>query len=235
MKKWIVAMLVGTVLSGVSSLAMAAADFSGGAYVGVYDKYLWRGFNLSNSKTVVQPGAELSMGGVTLSLWGNYDTDTDKLNEVDVTLDYTVALGEKISLSLGNIYYSLDSLEDTNEAYVGVALGTLLSPSLTVYWDWDQADSDGLFFVAAVGHSVELMEKVGLNLGAAVTYNLASDYAVGSYRDWHNYELAVSADYALTDAVTISPSFTFSSAISNSAKEAISDEVLAGLSVGWSF
>jgi hypothetical protein len=235
MKQLIVAMLVGSVLFGISSLAMAAPDFSGAAYVGVYDKYLWRGFNLSNSKTVVQPGADLSMGGVTLSLWGNYDTDTDKLNEVDVTLDYTVALGEVISLSLGNIYYSLDSLEDTNEAYVGVTFSTLLSPSLTAYWDWDQADSDGLFLAAAVGHSVDLMHKISLNLGAAVTYNLASDYAVGSYRDWHNYELAISADYALTDAVTISPSFLFSSAISNRAKEALDDEVMTGLNLTWSF
>jgi hypothetical protein len=234
MKKWILALLVGTVLAGTSSVVLAA-DFSGGTYVGVYDKYLWRGFDLSNSKAVVQPGADLAMGGFTLGLWGNYDIDTDKLNEVDVTLDYTVGLGETISLSLGNIYYSLDSLEDTNEAYVGMAVDALLSPSLTAYWDWDQAKSDGLFFVAAVGHTMELTDQVALNLGAAVTYNLASDYAVGSYRDWHNYELAISADYAVTDAVTISPSFLFSSAISNSAKEAISDEVLAGLSLGWSF
>jgi hypothetical protein len=184
---------------------------------------------------VVQPGADLSAAGFTLSLWGNYDTDTDKLNEVDITLDYSFDLNEMVSLSLGNIYYSLDGIEDTNEAYLSVGLNTVLSPAVAVFYDWDQADSDGLYFTASVGHSLALMEKLSLNLGALVSYNQASDYAVGAYRDWHNYELGISADYAVTDQVTITPSVLYSSAISNAAKDAIDSEFLGGVNLAIAF
>ena len=37
------------------------------------------------------------------------------------------------------------------------------------------------------------MEKLSLSLGALVSYNDESDYAVGDYSGWHNYELSASA------------------------------------------
>jgi hypothetical protein len=234
MRKWSV-FLVAVLTLGAVTPSLAAMDLAGGAYVGVFDKYLWRGFNLSDSKVVVQPGADLTLVGATLSLWGNYNTDTDKMDEVDITLDYSADLNDLLSMSIGNIYYILRGAENTNEAYLSLAVNTHLSPVLTVYYDWDEADSDGLFFTAAVGHSLAIMDNLNLNFGALVSYNQASDYAVGAYRDWHNYELGISLDYAVTEQITITPSFLYSSGISSAAKNAIDSEVLGGINLAYFF
>ncbi len=235
MKPWNQICIAALFLLVSAPAALAAIEVEGSAYVGVYDKYLWRGFNLSGSETVVQPGADLSAKGFTLSWWGNLNTRTGEMDEVDVTIDYTAELNELVSLSVGNIFYALDGLADTNELYAGVALNTLLSPALTIYYDYDEAESDGLFFIASIGHSLDLVEGLSLDLGALVSYNQASDYAVGSYRDWHNYQLSVGLTYALTDQITINPSFAYSSPISNAAKEAIDSEVLGGVNLSLSF
>jgi uncharacterized protein (TIGR02001 family) len=223
--------------------ALAAIEVEGDAYIGFYDKYVWRGFDLSGSEGVVQGGVDLSTKGFTLSYWTNYQASDDKdggfkggeANETDITLDYTASLNDSVSVSVGNIFYHLDGLDDTNELYLGVALNLPLSPSVTVYYDYDEAESDGLFFNASIGHTITLAEKLGVNLGAGVNYNQASDFAVGAYRDWHNYELSVSADYALTDQLSLTPSFLVSSPISDEAKKAIDTETVGGVALTLTF
>jgi hypothetical protein len=37
-----------------------------------------------------------------------------------------------------------------------------------------------------------------MSLGVLVGYNEESDYAVGDYSDWHNYELSARAEYAIS-------------------------------------
>jgi uncharacterized protein (TIGR02001 family) len=236
MKKFLVGLFALAVIgAGFAPSAQAAAELGGGAYVGVFDKYLWRGFNLSDSNVVVQPGVDLSVAGFTLSLWGNYNTDTDKLDEVDVSLDYTADLSDLVWMSVGNVYYNLDGAENTNELYLAVGVNTLLNPVIAVYYDWDEADSDGLFFTALVGHTVDLIDSVSLNLSALISYNQASDYSVGAYRDWHNYELGLSLDYAVTDQIVITPSLLYSSGISSAAKQAIDSEILGGINLSYTF
>ena len=116
-----------------------------GAYVGFYDKYVWRGFDLSGSKGVVQGGVEVGYKGFSLEYWTNIQASEDKLDETDpdddlesgeatetdITLSYTMELGETASLSVGNIYYTLDGLDDTNEVFVSASLHTLLEPTLS--------------------------------------------------------------------------------------------------------
>lgn len=244
MKKACVALVAVMMTAGtLVHTAHAAVEVSGDAYVGFYDKYIWRGFDLSGSEGVVQGGVDLSAKGFTLSYWTNYQASDDKeagfkrgeATETDITLDYTGEVNDILSVSVGNIYYHLDGLDDTNELYLGVALNLPLSPSLTVYYDYDEAESDGLFFNASIGHSIPVGEKLGFNLGAGVSYNQGSDYAVGSYRDWHNYEFSASADYALTDHLSISPSFLVSSPISNEAKKAIDTETVGGVALTLTF
>ena len=43
--------------------ALAAIEVEGSAYVGYFDKYLWRGFDLSGGLPVVQGGVNLSAKG----------------------------------------------------------------------------------------------------------------------------------------------------------------------------
>lgn len=221
----------------------AAVEVEGGAYVGFFDKYLWRGYDLSGSGGVIQGGMDLSHKGFTLSYWTNIQANDDKeagfpsgeATENDITLDYSFDLTEMVSLSLGNIFYDLEVLADTNEAYVGVTVNTLLEPTLTAYYDWDECEEDGLYLTAAVGHGFDLAEGLSLSLGALVGYNQESDYAVGDYSDWHNYELSVGLDYAVNENVSISPSFLFSSPISDEAKDLIDSETVGGITLSFAF
>ena len=100
---------------------------------------------------------------------------------------------------------------------------------------WDEAQENGLYFTASIGHSFDLMEKLSMSLGALVSYNDESDYAVGDYSEWHNYELSASAEYAITDQISVSPSFLYSSGISDEAKDAIDSEMVGGVSVTLTF
>ncbi len=221
----------------------AAVEVEGGAYVGFYDKYLWRGFDLSGGVGVIQGGMDLSHKGFTLSYWTNIQANDDKeagyksgeATETDITLDYTFSLNDTVSLSIGNIFYNLDGLDDTNEAYVGLTLNTVLEPTLKVYYDWDEAKEDGLFFTASIGHGFDLAEGLSLSLGGLLSYNQESDYAVGDYSDWHNYELSVGLDYAVTENVTVGTSLLFSSPISDAAKDAIDSDTVGGVSLSFAF
>ena len=247
MKKWafmlIAVLLLGTTFT-VSS--QAAIEVEGDVYAGIWDKYMWRGFNLSDSRPTIQAGVDLSVGGWTLSTWHNWqlkssdDLRSGEMNETDIILTYAFDVGEMVSISVGDIFYSLDfdGAEDTNELFVTATLNTLLSPNLKISWDWDAAEEDGMFYSLDISHSFDLaqwMEKTSLNLGALVSYNQHSDYSVGDFGGWHNYELSASLDYVLTDQLTISPIVIFSSGISSAAKEAIDTETAGALNLTFVF
>ncbi len=242
MKKWTVLLAALAVFGlGMVTNGIAAITVEGEVYVGVFDKYLWRGFDLSDSRPVAQGGVDLSAGNLTLSYWSNWQLNSSdnipagNITETDIVLDYTQDVGEWFTASIGNIWYSLKDADDTNELYVSVTANTLLSPTFTLYWDWDEADDEGLYFTLDISHSVELLDDLSLSLGALVSYNLHSDYAVGEYSGFHNYELSIGLDYALTDQLTLSPYFLFSSGISSAAKDAIDTETLAGINLSFTF
>ena len=114
--------------------------------------------------------------------------------ETDITFDYTFSPKDKLSVSVGTIWYALDGAEDTKEDYLGLALDTILEPSLTLYYDYDQVDENALFYSVSIGQSIEMNDALILSVGSLVSFNDESDYAVGNYSDWHNYELSVGAD-----------------------------------------
>lgn len=114
----------------------------------------------------------------------------------------------------------------------------LFSPTFTIWWDWDAAEEDGLYYTLDISHSFDLGQWVpntALNLGALVAYNQHTDYAVGDFGGFHNYELSASLDYALTDQLTLSPIVIFSSPISSAAKDLIDTESAAALNLTFTF
>ena len=245
MKKWSVLFVAMFVLcAGLATTAQAKIEVEGDAYVGLWDKYMWRGFNLSDSRPTIQGGIDLTLGGgFTLSTWHNWQLtsgpnwDSGELNETDVILTYAFDLGDMISMSVGDIWYMIEG-EDTNELFVTFTVNTLLSPNLKISYDWDRAEEDGLFFSFDVGHSFDLTQWIPdttLNLGALISYNQHADGTVADYAGWHNYELSASLDYALTDQLTISPIFIFSSPISSAAKDLIDTETAAALNLTFTF
>jgi len=238
MIKVLMILLFGTVLTGT-----AFAQVDGDGYVGVYDKYLWRGFDLSGSMPVAQAGVDIGAEGVTLSVWGNMQLrsdhsqgyDSGELTETDITLDYTRKFAHGISVGIGNIFYVLDGMEDTGEVYISIAADTLLQPSFTVYYDWDEAEEDGLFYTIALGHEFAVNDAVAINLGTLVSYNQSSDYAVGDYNGLHNCEVNIGATYTINSHLDVAVSLMFSQGLSSAAREVLDAETVSGVTLSYAF
>jgi opacity protein-like surface antigen len=247
MKKFVLALMALVVFAAP---AAAAIEVEGDAYAGIYDKYMWRGFNLSGSKPVLQMGTDISAKGFTFSYWTNTQLSSgggykhDEITETDVVLDYSFDVNDLLSVSVGDIYYNFNAEGNTHELYLSAGLNTILAPSLTIYYDYDAAsggaadgsDLAGLYYALAVGHDLELAENLGLSLGAALNYNDESPF-VGEYSEMHNYELSVGVSYAVNDQISIDASAIYSDAISDEAELAIGKdgESTGGVSVTLAF
>lgn len=209
--------------------AMAAIEVEGDAYVNYSSMYLWRGADLSSGDPVMQGGMDISFKGLTLSYWSDYNLDSSTLDETDIVVDYSVDVSELVSISLGHILYSIQGADDSSEVYAGVSFATLLEPSLTAYYDYDEYAGD-VFVTASIGHSFDLQEGLSLNLGALASY---SDNE--TYSDLHNAEFSAGIDYTVIEQVTLSPSMVFSTPISDDADDVLDDEFMAGLTLTLSF
>ncbi len=102
-------------MTAVATVAVAEVKVSGDVYVSPASKYVWRGFDLSNSRGVVQGGVDVSYKDFTVSYWSNEQMvsgptlKAGEVTETDITLNYTYKPVELLSLNVGNIYYNLDS------------------------------------------------------------------------------------------------------------------------------
>ncbi|WP_321530501.1 hypothetical protein [uncultured Desulfuromonas sp.] len=240
LKVWmllVVFVVLGVAVS-VGPACSATIDVDGDAYVAVESMYLWRGFDLSpDSDFVVSGGVDLSTHGFTLSYWVNWDEKANKVNETDIGLDYSWDVNEMFSMSVGDVLYAVDSAEDTHELYVAVTANTLLSPTLTAYWDWDEAEEEGLFYTLDLSQDVALGDTLALLLGGQVSYNQHSDFSVGDYSAFHNAELSVALDWAVHEQISVTPLVRFSTPLSDEADDIaeIDDEIYTGISVLLSF
>lgn len=220
-----------------SGVAMAeeekpTADLS----VSALSKYVWRGFELSKDSIVLQPSMTVGYKGFSANLWGNVDTDyyfspaTNMWNETDVTLAYDWAMGP-VGLTLGYIYYGLDGLDDTQEVFGRATLDTMLSPTLSVYRDFDHLP--GWYITLGVSHSVPLSEKIGLDLSAQVGYldaDDASSYSefngvgvasTNAYSGFHDGLLSASLAIPVTEYISITPVVSYSFPLSSDAGDLI--------------
>jgi hypothetical protein len=221
----VIALLVST-----GSLYAEETGTSGYASVDVLSNYVWRGQKLSNS-WVVQPSVGITYGGFGANIWANYDSDSKidegdghgEFTETDITLNYSRSI-DKFALSAGYIYYALDGASDTQELYVSAGYDTLLKPTLTVYYDFDEGE--GAFIVASIGHTVEIAKGYNLNLGASASYDV-NNSVMGFDRDgedfsnFYNGELTSSLNIPVWKAITVTPKIAYSFPLSSDAKNAI--------------
>ncbi|RMG00170.1 MAG: hypothetical protein D6726_11735 [Nitrospirae bacterium] len=223
MAVWLTIVL--TVLLGNTGAFAEKPDVSGSASVGVFSNYVWRGQKLSNAY-VIQPSVGITYNGFGVSLWSNIDSDFGdemEITETDLTIDYAFDI-DKFSLDTGLIYYGLEGAADTAEIYASVSYDTLLSPSLTLYYDIDEGD--GGFLVFSIGHSFSLPKDISLSLGASASVNLDNEvmgYDSGgdTFTNFYNGELSASLSIPVTGSITLEPMIAYSFPLSNDAEDAI--------------
>ncbi len=204
-------------------------EVQAGASTDFYSAYVWRGQVLVDDP-VFQPSAYVGIKNFTASIWGNYSFDDGEWTELDYTLDYTTGLGtlspkmEKVSVSAGYIYYDFPNLpagDDSQELYAKAALDAFLSPSLAIYWDFDQGD--GTYYEAGLSHSQQF-GKMALNLCATVGYNNGQwDFA----SSFSNALFGASLAIPVGERISIEPGVFYSLALDNQYE----DEFYGGVSV----
>ena len=119
---------------------------TGSGSVGVYNQYIFRGYEIGRSGLVVQPSLTASYKGFSATFWGNLDTNQRSTksadfsaeskafkkgwNETDLTLSYTYAF-DKLSLTGGYIYYGTKYADETEELFATIAYDIISKPSLS--------------------------------------------------------------------------------------------------------
>lgn len=121
------------------------------AGVDVVSRYIWRGMTLGDAS--IQPTAELSYKGISLSAWGSYDflnTQSDK--ELDLTLSYStggfnIGITDYYSSHYGeeNTYfeYRPDRTSHVWEANIGYDFGPIAIQWFTNFAGDDGVNKDG--------------------------------------------------------------------------------------------
>lgn len=231
-----------------NGLAMAADDKpTASLAVSALSKYVWRGFELSKDSIVLQPSMTVAYKGFSANVWGNVDTDyyvpgpdsgTHYWNETDFTLAYDWTMGP-VGLTAGYIYYGIDSIPDTQEVFARAAWNILLTPTLSVYRDYDNLA--GWYVTLGVSHSVPITEKMGLNLSAQVGYLDAADassysevnssdwtYTGKSYSGFHDGVLSISVPVPVNEYISITPVLSYSFPLTGDAADLIEIRSLDG-------
>ncbi len=252
--KRLIILVLAIIITAMTAGNIKAEDIktSGNASVDVMSNYVWRGQKLSNS-WVVQPSVGITYGVFGANIWANYDSDAKidegdehgEFSETDITLSYTRAIANW-TFGTGYIYYALNGANDTQELYLSASYDTLLKPSLTIYYDFDEGQ--GAFIIASIGHSVEVFKGTSLNFGSSASYNINNkvmgyDDNGDDFSNFYNAELSTSMNINVWKTIIITPKIAYSFPISNDAEDAIAsinddrdkDIFYAGLNVALNF
>ena len=226
LKKMMLAGCIATVLVAGAMVAQAA---EGVVDVSVYSKYVWRG-QVYNDEAVIQPSITVSTDyGLSFNTWGNFNTtdavgeESDKeFNEMDLQVTYALPV-EAVDMEIGIAEYTyphttwepeegvVESYPGTREVFFSVGVDKVISPSITVYYDFDEAE--GFYAVAGLDHNIGLIEDtLDLDLGifagfASSDYNA---YYFGVDDDALNDGgVSLTLNYAVSDALSLSANFQY--------------------------
>jgi len=208
------------------------------AHVGVFSKYVWRGWEYSEDSLVIQPSITIEYKGFSMNLWSNLDTDNkvtenSELNETDLTLAYDTRIGD-FDLGVGYCYYALDGANDPEEIYASVCAAAIpLAPTLTIYRDI--AEIIGWYLNLGVSHSFEFEKGVTLDLAGSVGYYYSDDDAfvevkkiggiwvdtTDKYRDFHDGQLSASLTIPIDKYFTLTPLIAYSFPLSGNSDDLI--------------
>ncbi len=222
-------------------------------------KYIWRGQNLVDDP-VFQPGLSASIDGLTLGIWGNLETTNinDKsgdFSEVDYYIEYggDVPDVEGLSYTIGYIYYDFPGTNasggwapSTSEVYWGLSLDAMLSPSLFVAHDIDEAD--GTYVSIGCGHSVEQVAELSPGSPIAMEFSASIGWGSDSYNKYYwgpadskvnDLTLGLACPFEMS-GWTVTPTLNYVTLLSESIRktdtyDTASDYFYAGIGISTSF
>jgi hypothetical protein len=191
-RTWIGLLAFGLLMGSALGAAAEENPVTGSANLGVFSKYIFRGYELSDDSVILQPGMSLAYKGFSASFWGNIDSDEHgtqsftpdrpgrkSFNETDLTLAYSRSFGP-FSLTGGYIYYGTKYASETEEIFGSVSYDTYGKPTFAVYRDI--TSYPGTYLNLSLSHSLKVWGEITLDLGAS------AGYFAGSSNYWKTYE-----------------------------------------------
>ena len=246
MKKILLTLITLLILTTMSIPALALGPLDIDADLTVMSQYVWRGMVI-NSEAVLQPSASANILGIGFGFWGNMDLSdvngySGEFNELDYFATYSLPL-PLMDLDFGLIYYDFPNTEAaaTTEFYASGSVHVLLSPTLAVYYDFDEID--GSYVNASISHGVGLGETMNMDLGAALGFG-DSSYNKGYFgvdsSNATDLNLSASIPFQPIPFLTITPKVHYSTLMGDpktavSDAEGDTDAFYYGLSATFSF
>ncbi len=252
MKKILFSVLTLLIMISTALPALALGPVDVDADLTYMSKYVWRGM-VANPEAVLQPSFSANILGIGFGFWGNMNlTDFSgfsdlsenggKFTEIDYVASYGLPL-PLVDLNFGLIYYDFPNSDvpSTAEAFISGSVGILLSPTLSIYYDFKE--NDGAYVNAGISYPVTLAPEVDLDLGASLGYG-----DNGYNKSYFGVESSGMTDFLLTASIpfnpipffTITPSVNYSTQIGDyktatDDADGDSDAIFYGLSVSFSF
>lgn len=216
---------------------------SGFLSVGAYNRYIFRGYELSRKSIVIQPSITLSYKGFSINSWANIDTDEHStqsftpdrkgkksLNESDLTFMYTYSI-EKFSFSAGYTYYGTKYTTETEEVFLSASYDIFTKPTLTIYRDI--STYPGTYLNLSFSHSFPLYKGITLDLFASFGYFKGDDnywrtyekstgnYTGERYSAFHDGKLQAGLTIPISNHTTLQPNIQYWFPLSDRAKRKI--------------
>ena len=203
-------------------------------------KYVWRGL-VPNPDPAFQPSLTFThTSGVALNIWGSMDTTdvgegigygdaSGNLTEIDYTLSYSKSISN-LALNGGLISYTFPhtGADSTAEVFGGVCFGGTLSPTLSVNYDFDQADGFYASFSGSYACNLTPNRKTPttMNLTGKMSYasaNYNSFYFGTDKGAFTDFVLSASYPFQLNKMFKLTPSVSYSSVVDGDLRDAVSD------------
>jgi hypothetical protein len=175
-----------------------APAVTGSAVFSVFNRYIFRGYELSSHSAVFQPALTINYAGFSANLWSNIDSSEhatqsfapvvtgrghNNYNETDLTLNYTFNIIDKLALTGGFVYYGTEYAPETEELYLSATYDMFAHPTLAIYRDINHYP--GTYLNLSFSQSLPVFKvasgDVTLDLGASFGYE------AGSSNYWNTY------------------------------------------------
>lgn len=216
---------------------------TGSVSAGVYNRYIFRGYELSSSSFVIQPSITVSYKGFSVNYWGNIDSDEHRtqsfvpdregrksFNESDITLSYTYNI-DKLSLTAGYIYYGTKYADETEEVFLSASYDIISKPTLTIYRDI--STYPGTYVNLSFSHSLPVYKDITIDLLASFGYfkgddsywrtyeNSTRGYTGKKYNAFHDGKLQAGLSIPVTKNLTVQPVVQYWFPLSGKAKRIV--------------
>ncbi len=232
-RQWI--FVVVSALLSLTLLTAAMAEevekWSFSAAMDVNGKYVWRGINLTDG-LVFQPSISASLKGFSISVWGNLEaTDANDQSGNFTEVDYTAAYSwetKGLTLGAGLVHYTFPNIgaPATTEIYGSAAFSAPLSPTISLYYDIDEAE--GFYASLGLSHTIENALMISESKSLPLELSLSLGYGDSSWNGY-NHGVAKSAltdllvslkiPYKLSEKWTMTPSIYYTSILSGDIRD----------------